>query len=293
MRCETLSVGRWWPTALAVLLVIAAAVAAWAFAADPDSPVQSPEKTVHRKQSEGLAVRIVYDNNPFDKRLTTAWGFGCVVTGLEKTILFDTGGDGRILLANMRACGIEPGEIDAVVLSHNHYDHTGGLGAFLEANSRVSVYLPKAFPEGFKRQVRGVGATVVETDEPHKICEGAWTTGVLAGGIPEQGLYLKGQQGLVVITGCAHPGIVEMVEAAKAHAGTRPDTVMGGFHMSGVSQRDVQGVIETFKDMGVAHVAPTHCSGDETRRWMKEAFGEGYRSAGAGARLTFQPGTGS
>jgi len=233
-------------------------------------------------------VQIVYDNYPFEERLSPAWGFACVVTGLEKTILFDTGGDGTILLANMGACGIEPGDIDAVVLSHNHYDHTGGLAAFLEANGRVAVYLPEVFPEGFKQEVRGTGATVVETDEPRKVCKGAWTTGVLDGGIPEQGLYLRGRRGLVVMTGCAHPGIVEIVRAAKAHAGVRPDTVMGGFHMAGASQRDLRSVTEAFKDMGVAHVAPSHCSGDETRRWMKEAFGEGYLSAGVGARFPFE-----
>ncbi|MFO8014026.1 MAG: MBL fold metallo-hydrolase, partial [Phycisphaerae bacterium] len=87
-----------------------------------------------------------------------------------------------------RTC-CEPKSIDAVVLSHIHYDHTAGLGGFLEANPRVSVYLPKVFPEGFKREVRGAGATVVETDQPRQICKGAWTTGVLDGGIPEQGLY--------------------------------------------------------------------------------------------------------
>lgn len=255
--------------------------------------VNPAERTADHKQRKDLAVQIVYDNYPFDKRLKTAWGFACVVTGLEKTILFDTGGDGRILLANMKACGIEPKTIDAVVLSHNHYDHTGGLGAFLEANGRVSVYLPKVFPEGLKREGRGAGATVVETREACQVCEGAWTTGVLDGGIPEQGLYLKGGEGLVVITGCAHPGIVDIVKAAKAHADTRPDTVLGGFHMGGASRTEIWSVIAAFKKMGVSRVAPTHCSGDETRRTMEQAFGEGYLSAGAGARFSFEPQAGS
>jgi len=68
---------------------------------------------------------------------------------------------------------------------------------------------------------------------------------------------------------------------------------MGGFHMAGASQRDVRSVIEAFKKLGVVHVAPSHCSGDETRRWMKEAFGEGYLPAGAGARFTFESETDS
>ena len=152
MRRDTLSTGRWWLTGLGLSVLFPVAAAAWASAADRSARVRAPETRAHRKQPKGLAVRIVYDNYPFDKKLQTAWGFACVVTGLEKAILFDTGGDGRILLANMRACGMEPGEIDAVVLSHIHGDHTGGLGAFLEANSRVTVYVPKVFPEGVKRE---------------------------------------------------------------------------------------------------------------------------------------------
>ena len=92
-------------------------------------------------------MTIVYDNNRFDPRLRTAWGFSCVVRGLEKTILFDTGGDGRTLLGNMTQLGIEPAEVDIVVLSHIHGDHTGGLERFLEKNPRVIVYSPDACPQ--------------------------------------------------------------------------------------------------------------------------------------------------
>jgi 7,8-dihydropterin-6-yl-methyl-4-(beta-D-ribofuranosyl)aminobenzene 5'-phosphate synthase len=245
------------------------------------------------REEGAIVVTIVYDNYPYDERLKTAWGFGCVVTGVEKTILFDTGGDGGILLANMRACGIGPEEIDAVVLSHIHADHTGGLNAFLEANSDVRVYLPKVFPEGIKRQVRKAGAQLVETEGPCKVADRAWTTGILNGSIPEQGLYLKGPDGLIVITGCAHPGIVRMVQAATTHAGQKPRAVLGGFHMAGASPTQIAAVIEGLKGLGVRCVAPCHCSGDETRRLMKEAFGQGYLPSGVGARLVFETETDS
>jgi hypothetical protein len=127
----------------------------------PEEPV-AEAKTTRRDGS--IVVTVVYDNYPYDKRLQTAWGFACVVTGAPKTILFDTGGDGRILLANMRACGIKPDEIEAVVLSHVHADHTGGLEAFLQANHNVTVYMPQAFPEQLKRLARtGGGPTIAAT----------------------------------------------------------------------------------------------------------------------------------
>ena len=97
-----------------------------------------------------LTVTVVYDNNPYKEGLETAWGFSCLITGSEKTILFDTGGDGSSLLGNMEKLAIEPDSIDTVVLSHIHGDHTGGLHSFLEKNHEITVYLPKSFPKRFR-----------------------------------------------------------------------------------------------------------------------------------------------
>ena len=89
-------------------------------------------------------ITILYDYNPgdSDKRLETAWGFSCLVEGPEKTILFDTGGDSATLLRNMRTLGIDPRDMDVIVISHVHGDHVGGLAGFLEENHAVTVYLP-------------------------------------------------------------------------------------------------------------------------------------------------------
>lgn len=243
--------------------------------------------TAESKTGGRLVITIVYDNNPFDPRLGAAWGFACVVRGLPETILFDTGGDGRLLLANMAKCKIDPKDIGAVVISHIHSDHLGGLGAFLRANPKVRVFLPKAFPQKPKQQVRDAGATLVETQRPAKICDGAWTTGVLDGGIPEQGLYVKGAHGLIVATGCAHPGIVRMVEAAKQHARLPVHAVLGGFHMGGASRRRIAEVIAALKRLGVGRIAPCHCSGEATRQMISEAFGDDYLPSGVGASLVF------
>ena len=248
------------------------------------------QETPRRGKPKGgprIVVTIVYDNNAFDERLRTAWGFACVVQGLPQTILFDTGGRGELLLANMAKMGFKPDQISSIVLSHIHGDHTGGLAAFLRANSQVEVFLPRVFPSRFKEDVRRSGAQVVETEGPRQVCEGAWTTGVLPRGVAEQGLYVKTAEGPVVITGCAHPGVVRLVEAAKQHSGSPVHAVLGGFHMGGASAREIEAVIQGLRAAGVRQVAPCHCSGDRTRELMKKAFGKGYLSAGVGARLVF------
>jgi 7,8-dihydropterin-6-yl-methyl-4-(beta-D-ribofuranosyl)aminobenzene 5'-phosphate synthase len=237
-----------------------------------------------------LVFTIVFDNNPYDARLGTAWGFACVVQGLAEAILFDTGGDGRLLLDNMAKCKIDPTAVTAVVLSHVHADHTGGLSGFLRANPKARVFMPRAFSQELKQTVRKAGAVLVETEGPCKICDRAWTTGVLNTGIPEQGLYVKAKQGLIVVTGCAHPGIVRMVEAAKQHAGLPVRAVLGGFHMGQAPRRGIADVIAALRRLGVGQIAPCHCSGQTTRQMMKEAFGEDYLPSGVGARLVFDAG---
>ncbi|MCD6340902.1 MAG: MBL fold metallo-hydrolase, partial [Desulfurococcales archaeon] len=117
----------------------------------------------------------MYDNNSEYKKLTPDWGFACVVRGLEKTILFDTGSDDRILLPNMRKLGIEPGQIDVVVISHSHGNHTGGLGKFLAVRADVPVYAPTGLREPVKEQIRSHGGKLVEADGSLEICPGART----------------------------------------------------------------------------------------------------------------------
>jgi len=231
-------------------------------------------------------ITILYDNNRFDPHLKAAWGFSCLVRGLGKTVLFDTGGDGSILLANMRQLGVEPAEVDIVILSHIHVDHTGGLGKFLEKNNRVVVCLPGSFPGNFKKAVMSLGADVKDVLEPKELFPGVYTTGELGNGIREQALALKTAAGLVVITGCAHPGIVKTVQKAKDISGDETvRLVIGGFHLGGEPPSGIESICEELRLLSVRKVAPCHCSGDNTRRLFRKKFGCDYLESGAGKRI--------
>ncbi len=238
-----------------------------------------------------MTITVVYDNNSFKEGLETAWGFSCVIAGAEKTILFDTGGDGSILLGNMEKLEIEPNSIDTVVLSHIHGDHTGGLNGFLEKNSDVTVYLPKSFPKKFKDNTQGYGAKIVEVEQHCKICESVYSTGQLGRLIPvaelkEQSLIIRTDKGLVVITGCAHPGIVKIVNTAKDLLKDEILLVMGGFHLEWATKGKIEKIILAFKQMGVRYVGPCHCTGHKARSLFEKHFGENYINVGAGKVIT-------
>ena len=247
--------------------------------------VQAGENTP-ATAAKNLSIVVSYDNNPYKERLTTAWGFSCVISGTEKTILFDTGGDGSILLANMEKLGISPKEIDLVVLSHIHGDHVGGLPSFLEKNSEVVVYLPKSFLKGSKVEVKEYGAKIVEVQEPLKICQEVYSTGELGTGIKEESLIIHTEKGLIVITGCAHPGIVKIVNKAKDLVKGDVLFVMGGFHLGGESKGEIENIISSFRKLGVSYVGPCHCSGDTARQLFKEEYGENFINVGVGRVVT-------
>lgn len=251
------------------------------------SPTPTPEP-MPTETVEGLTITIVYDNNEYDERLKTAWGFSCLVERGNLILLFDTGGDADTLLTNMATLGLDPTDVDIVVLSHIHGDHVGGLGGILAANQEITVYLPRSFSASFKEQA-GAHALVVEVHEPMEIADGIYTTGELGTGIIEQSLVVVTESGLVVITGCAHPGITNIVAKAKEITGEEVYLVIGGFHLSGVSQAVIEGIVEEFRELGVQKVAPCHCSGDPARSIFERKYGEDFIRVGVGRVLDIGP----
>ena len=193
-----------------------------------------------------MTFTIVYDNNAYDPALQTAWGFACLVETGAGTVLFDTGGEGPTLTGNMARLGLDAQAIDAVVLSHAHADHTGGLQSLLDMGVRPTVYVPAAFGTAFKDAVRA-RTELVEVTGPAEILPGVLSTGMVGSGIVEQALAVETGEGLVVVTGCAHPGVAEMVRRAREAATGEVTLVVGGFHLGGASERQVRGIIAEFR----------------------------------------------
>ncbi len=229
-----------------------------------------------------LALIILYDNYEGIPGLKTDWGFSCLVKTRRENILFDTGGNSEILLSNMEKLGVKSEEIDSIVLSHIHADHTGGLFGVLQKNSNATVFLPTSFPEEFKERIKSYGASVVEISREEKISENVLSTGELGFSIKEQSLVIKTSKGLIVITGCAHPGIVKIIEKAMELTGKKVFLVLGGFHLLNKSEAEIKEIIKEFRELGVERVAPSHCSGDLTRRLFQQEYGEKFIENGAG-----------
>ena len=196
-----------------------------------------------------MKITIVYDNEA-NAGLTSGWGFSCLVETEEK-ILFDTGDDGEKLICNLRQLNIQPKSIAAVAISHNHWDHTGGLREFLKLNNNAKVLHPISF------------------SKPTEISPGIHSTGALGTFIKEQSLVVNTDEGNVVITGCAHPGLGKIIDKAKQLGEIYG--VIGGFH--GFSKLEKLQKIEL--------IAPCHCT--QHKQEIKERYPAKFREIKAGS----------
>lgn len=244
--------------------------------------ISSPNET------HELVITSIYNNVPYNDTLTTAWGMSCLITGLEKTILFDTGGDGKTLLENMEKLNINPKDIDCVFLSHDHYDHTGGLRHLLQQNNKVDVFLLSSFTEDIKNTIKNEGAHLIEVTHQTKICEKAMTPGELGTTIKEQSLIIETDKGLIIITGCAHPGIVGIVKTVKALCDGDIYLLLGGFHLMAHSDKQIENIIEELREIGVEKIGPSHCTGERAIELFRAVYGVSFLDFGCGAQFELE-----
>jgi 7,8-dihydropterin-6-yl-methyl-4-(beta-D-ribofuranosyl)aminobenzene 5'-phosphate synthase len=208
-----------------------------------------------------MKMTILYDNESQVEGLKADWGFSCLIECHDRNILFDTGTSGKLLLENMKALGVDPESVDEVFISHSHFDHMGGLSTFLGENHEVKIYAPP--------QIRGIAPAreVIYVDKPMKLSEEVYTTGLLEG--IEQSIAIEMEKGLVVVVGCSHPGVGNILDAARAF-GT-PYALIGGLH--GFNQ------YELLKPLQL--VCPTHCTQHISE--IKSLYPEKYIGGGVGA----------
>jgi len=197
-----------------------------------------------------MRLTILYDNTATREGLREGWGFSCLVEA-ERNILFDTGWMGEYLKANMEELGFRMEDVDAVVLSHEHWDHAGGLPYVLNHASDPDVYVPSSLTSHLKQEIARY-AKLHEVTGPQQIAESVLTTGELKGEykgpITEQSLILKTRKGVVALTGCSHPGVKQILDAAGKHGPLHG--LIGGLH--GFSEYDA---LE-----GLRLIVPAHCT---------------------------------
>ena len=188
-----------------------------------------------------MKVTIVYDNDVRSQGLKAGWGFSAVIEAQHTpAVLFDTGTDSPTLLYNMERLNIDAKSIGIIVISHAHHDHTGGLSSILEINKDAELYVPASFQGTTPRR------EVTIVTKPLEISEEIFSTGELKG--IEQSLAIKTSKGILVVAGCSHPGVGEILNASSRFG--RVYGIIGGFH----------GFRDFSRLSNLSLIVPCHCT---------------------------------
>jgi len=268
----TQSSAKWMAIVLGALFLAALGRGSWTLA----------KVAVLHSADQPLRLTVLYDNYLHKEGTKADWGFSCLIEGTEKTILFDTGTQPEILMHNVEVLGVDLKKVDQIVISHDHGDHAGGLSAVLENNPKVTVFFPVSFPPEFSRRVENQKAKAQPVNTPLEICRNIFLTGEMGDEIKEQSLIIDTAKGLIIVTGCSHQGIVNILRRAREICDKPIYLVFGGFHLGKKTDAEMQEILAGFKELKVEKCGATHCTGDAQIVIFKKAFGENYVPMGTG-----------
>jgi 7,8-dihydropterin-6-yl-methyl-4-(beta-D-ribofuranosyl)aminobenzene 5'-phosphate synthase len=238
-------------------------------------------------QSEKFAkVTTIVDNNVFKKGLASSWGLSFYVetctNDKKHSVLMDTSGSFQAFIGNASELGLNLSEVEAILISHWHSDHCGALSQVLTLIRRSTpVYAPSASTSGI-REIINANREPVVCSKPIEFMDGLMSTGEIPNGISEHSLLVNVKnRGLVVLVGCSHPGIINVLKhAQKVSDVDKIYAVIGGFHIRSVGEGIRIG--EFLRELDVKLVSPCHCTSNDAMQGIAKIMGERCIRNGSG-----------
>lgn len=276
---------------------------------------------------KNLTITQLAENTAGRPGLLAEHGVSFHIEADERHLLFDTG-QGLVLKHNAQQLATPMASVEGIILSHGHYDHSGGLVEALNMTGPVDLYLhPEAFEAKFNRNGREIGSPiddmhqleprvkqVIPTRQPTEILPGIHVTGEIPRNHPiedtggpfyrdedrsktdelpdDQALYIETAEGLVVLLGCGHSGVINTLEYILHLTDSKPiHAVIGGMHLLRASQERLAFTGERLEQLDIDYLAPNHCTGLEAVCYFKRRFPQAFRESKVGERHRFgEPG---
>jgi 7,8-dihydropterin-6-yl-methyl-4-(beta-D-ribofuranosyl)aminobenzene 5'-phosphate synthase len=233
-----------------------------------------------------MEIKVVAEASTKFQRWFVGWGVSFLI---NNDLLFDTFSNEKVLKKNLLKLNIDVKQLKYVVISHEHWDHYGGLFYILKNNPNIKVYICSGFSKEFKAKIKSFNVSVIEVNDFDEIKLNIFTTGEITGKyngnpIPEQSLIIKNDK-ISIITGCSHPGIIEIIKKVKKHFAEPINLVLGGFHLHDKPLSEIMQIVSEFKKFEVEKVAPCHCTGKNAVELFKQEFKGNFIKISAGTKI--------
>jgi len=235
-----------------------------------------------------MKINVVFDREKINEELQSGWGLSYLVDG---NFLFDTGEKFDYLKENARKLNLDIENTKKIFISHEHWDHTGGLSGLLLQNKDREVYICSDSSDELKKMIQKNGAKCIEIKEKTQISQNIYSSGQMSCDYKgktlwEQALVLDLDDGLVVVCGCLHPGIVKLAEKITHDFSKNIHTLLGGFHLMDQDMRTIEYIVSHLHKIGVKRVGPSHCIGFEAALALRSSFKDCYIGLKTGSEVS-------
>ncbi len=238
-----------------------------------------------------VKITYLYDNTEAVAGTYSSWGFAALVEAHGRRVLFDTGTGAAVLEHNAAKLGADLSRLDALVLSHEHFDHTGGI-AVLGRREGLPVYYPaSASPSAdFIGALDRAGMKRIPVTEMTTILPRISVSHEMKGPMASEiALLVDTDDGLGVVVGCAHPGPDAMLAQIRQQTGRPVSMLIGGFHLLDANGEAISRTLANFEQQGVRYLGPTHCTGSAAIGAMRKSWGDRFVEGGVGTVVQLAP----
>jgi len=236
-----------------------------------------------------INIKIIVDNRCVTSELKESNGLSIYLEHDNTYLLFDLGSSNKVFQHNVEATGIDLGIIDGVVISHEHSNHVGGIPYVGWESPFSTIYIPYGSMDSLGRVARSNSLKPVEVIDWVNPWKNIYISKPFHGPPYEHFLIINSERGLIVLSGCMHPGVDRVIPEVTRYFNKRVYCIIGGFHLFNAPEnivvKTINRLVEVYR---VEKIIPLHCSGELFKNILKQHYPDKYIEAGCGSEITIE-----